>query len=266
MKSRTRAAPHPPAFLWIFVALLLLFVLVPALSVFAGLSGGDVVAGLTSGVALSALRISLLSTTASLAVMLAVGIPTAYALTHSEFKGKALVDSIVDLPIVMPPAVAGVALLLALAPRSPIGAFLDAHGLILPGSFVAVVIAQTFVAMPFFVRSARTAFEEVDPRIEKAASTLAESGLYNFRRIAVPLASRGLVAGAILGWGRALGEFGATLMFAGNLLGITQTLPLAIYFELSENLYTADLLSALLISVSFGVIVALRLFEPRRRR
>lgn len=244
--------------LWGCLTVLLLFIIIPVASIFFEIPGGNVVSEATSMSTLSAIRISLITSTASLFVTMALGIPTARFLSRREIKGKGLIDSILDLPIVLPPAVAGLALLLAFAPHSLIGKFLLRYGLILPGNIIAVVIAQTFVAMPFFIRSARTAFDEINPRLEMAASLLSSSKFFSFRKVVLPLASRGLVAGCILAWGRAMGEFGATLLFAGNLPGITQTMPLAIYLDLEVNIYEASFVSAILIVISFAVIASTR--------
>ena len=241
-----------------FVVVLLLFILVPVASIYLEIPGGNVLSAALDPATTSAIRISLLTSAASLALMVVLGLPVARFMSRNRFRGKGVLDTVIDLPIVLPPAVAGLALLLAFAPRSPIGALLLRYGLILPGNIIAVVIAETFVAMPFFVRSARTAFDEINPRLEMAASTLSPSSSYSFRRVVLPLASRGLIAGAILGWGRALGEFGATLLFAGNLPGITQTMPLAIYLDLQVNVYQASLVSGILIAISFAIIVTLR--------
>lgn len=240
------------------VAVLVLFITIPVLSIYLEIPKGDVLTEALDPSTINAIRISLLTSGASLVLMVALGVPTARFLSRTRIKGKGVLDTIIDLPIVLPPAVAGLALLLAFAPRSPIGAFLLQYGLILPGNIFAVVMAETFVAMPFFVRSARTAFDEVNPRIEMAANMLSPSSSYSFRRVVLPLASRGLIAGAILGWGRALGEFGATLLFAGNLPGVTQTMPLAIYLDLEVNIYQASLVSGILIAISFIIIVSVR--------
>ena len=241
-----------------FVVVLAFFVLIPVASIFLEIPKGNALSAALDPSTISAIRISLLTSAASLVLMVVLGLPVARFMSRNRFRGKGILDTVIDLPIVLPPAVAGLALLLAFAPRSPIGAFLLQYGLILPGNIVAVVIAETFVAMPFFVRSARTAFDEVNPRLELAARTLSPSESYSFRRVVLPLASRGLVAGAILGWGRALGEFGATLLFAGNLPGITQTMPLAIYLDLQVNIYQASLVSGVLIAISFVIIVTVR--------
>jgi len=241
-----------------FLAVLILFIVVPVVSIFLEIPRGNVFTEGFASSTLSAIRISLITSAAALGLMIVLGIPSARFLSRSQVRGKKVLDTIIDLPIVLPPAVAGLALLLAFAPLSPIGAFLLQYGLILPGNILAVVLAETFVAMPFFVRSAMTAFQEIDPRLEMAASVLSPSSSYSFRRVVLPLASRGLIAGAILGWGRALGEFGATLLFAGNLPGITQTMPLAIYLDLEVNIYQASLVSAILIVISFAIIATVR--------
>ena len=251
--------------LWSCLALLVLFIIIPIASVFFAIPGTDLVAQVTNGDTVNAIRLSLVTSTVSLFVMMAIGIPSARVLARSRMRGKSVVDTIIDLPIVLPPAVAGLALLLAFAPHSPIGKILLNYGLILPGSIFAVVMAETFVALPFFVRSVRTAFEEINPRLETAASLLSPSRFYSFRKVTLPLASRGIVAGAILAWGRAMGEFGATLLFAGNLPGITQTMPLAIYLDLEVNINQASFVSAILIAISFGVIIGVRLVTGSKR-
>ncbi|HUI23208.1 MAG TPA: molybdate ABC transporter permease subunit [Nitrososphaerales archaeon] len=252
------------ALLWGFPIVLVLFIAIPIASVFLSVPGGNLGTQLVDTDTLNAIRLSLVTSTTSLAVIMLLGIPTARVLTRRKARGMKLVDTILDIPIVLPPAVAGLALLLAFAPRSPIGSVLLRYGVILPGNIAAVIMAQTFVAMPFFVRSARTAFEEIDPRIEVAAGLLSPSGLYSFRRVVLPLASRGLVAGAILAWGRAMGEFGATLLFAGNLPGITQTMPLAIYLDLAVDVQQASFVSCILIAISFAVIIGVRYMAGSR--
>jgi molybdate transport system permease protein len=264
MPSQKESRDWTGILLWGCLAVLLLFIVIPVASIFFEIPGASVVAEATSTSTLDAIRISLATSTASLFVTMALGIPTARLLSRREFRGKGIVDTIIDLPIVLPPAVAGLALLLAFAPHSLIGRFLLQYGVILPGNVAAVVIAQTFVAMPFFVRSARTAFEEINPRLEIAANMLSSSKFYSFRKVVLPLASRGLVAGSILAWGRAMGEFGATLLFAGNLPGITQTMPLAIYLDLEVNIYEASFVSAILIIISFAVIASTRWVTGRR--
>jgi molybdate transport system permease protein len=251
---------------WACATILILFIVIPIISIFLTISGGNALAEITDIVTLNSIKLSLLTSTASMLLIVFFGTPTARLLARSKIRGKRIIDSIIDIPIVLPPSVAGIALLLAFAPRSPIGIFLKHYGIILPGSIWAVVLAQSFVALPYYVRSARTAFEEIDPKLETAAAVLSPSRLFSFSRVVLPLASRGLISGAILAWGRALGEFGATLMFAGNLPGITQTMPLAIYLGLSVDLYRASFISAILIIISFGIIIGVRHFEPKGRR
>lgn len=246
------------ALLWGFPIVVVLFIVIPIASVFLSVPGSSIALQLVNTDTLNAIRLSLVTSTTSLVVIMLLGIPTARALTRREVRGVRVIDTIIDIPIVLPPAVAGLALLLAFAPRSPIGAVLLQYGIILPGNIVAVIMAQTFVAMPFFLRSARTAFEEINPKIEVAASLLSPSSFYSFRKVVLPLASRGLVAGAILAWGRAMGEFGATLLFAGNLPGITQTMPLAIYLDLAVDIQQASFVSCILIVISFAVIIGVR--------
>ena len=246
------------ALLWGFPIVVVLFIVIPIASVFLSVPGSSIALQLVNTDTLNAIRLSLVTSTTSLVVIMLLGIPTARVLTRREVRGMRVIDTIIDIPIVLPPAVAGLALLLAFAPRSPIGAVLLQYGIILPGNIVAVIMAQTFVAMPFFLRSARTAFEEINPKIEVAASLLSPSSFYSFRKVVLPLASRGLVAGAILAWGRAMGEFGATLLFAGNLPGITQTMPLAIYLDLAVDIQQASFVSCILIVISFAVIIGVR--------
>ena len=262
-RLRDNSERNPPDWtsllLWGFPVAVILFIVLPIASVFLTLPGSNVALEAVNSDTLNAVRLSLITSTTSLCVMVLVGIPTALVLTRNRSKGTKLIDTILDIPIVLPPAVAGLALLLAFAPRSPIGAILLQYGIILPGNIVAVIMAQTFVAMPFFLRSARTAFEEINPRIEMAANLLSPSRFYSFRRVVLPLASRGLVAGAILGWGRAMGEFGATLLFAGNLPGYTQTMPLAIYLDLGgQGIQQASFVAGILITISFAVIAGVR--------
>lgn len=245
---------------------LFLFIGIPIFAIFVSLPTGNIVAESLDSTTLKALQLSFVTTLASLGIIVALGIPAARLLSRTEFRGKKILDSLIDIPIVLPPSVAGIALLLAFAPVSPIGHVLQTYGLIIPGTIFAVILAQTFVALPFFVRSARTAFEEIDPGLETAANILSPSRAYVFRTVVLPLASRGILAGAVLSWGRALGEFGATLMFAGNNPGITQTMPLAIYVGLQTDLYRATFLSAILIVISFAIILIFRRFEPRRAK
>ena len=220
---------------------------------------GDVWSILTSDSALTALRLSLwCSMWATLAAVL-FGVPLAWLLARVGFPGRGLARALCTLSMVLPPVVAGVALFYALGRRGLVGQYLDEwFGITLPFSTAGVVVAQTFVAMPFLVLTVEAAFRQQDTRFEEAARTLGASRWYVFRRVTLPAIRPGLVAGAVLAWARALGEFGATITFAGNFPGRTQTMPLAIYLTNEIDPDEAIVLSLVLIAVSFGVLVALR--------
>jgi molybdate transport system permease protein len=210
-------------------------------------------------VVLDALALSLLTTAASLVVTVVFGTPLALGLARRRFRGASIVETIVDLPIVLPPSVAGLALLLLLGRRGVLGGTFQALGIELPFTTAAVVIAQTFVSAPFFIRSARAGFAGVDRDLEDAARTDGASEGQLFRAITVPLASAALAAGLVMCWARSLGEFGATIMFAGNVEGQTQTLPLVVYGEFQGgNLDGSIAAAAILVVAAIGVLVAVR--------
>lgn len=214
---------------------------------------------LGSPVARDAFRLSLLTSASATAATVVLGLPLAWLLARVPFPGRALVRGVVLLPMVLPPVVGGVALLSAFSLRSPIGGWLhDAFGLQLTFHPVGVVLAETFVAMPFFVITVEAGLRTMDRRFEEAAAGLGASRLTVFRRITLPLIAPSVVAGAVLAWARALGEFGATITFAGNIVGRTQTLPLAIYLQLETDPTAAIALSLVLLAVSLIVLVALR--------
>lgn len=239
---------------------LLLFIVVPLVALLLHTPPGTLIASLGQDSARQALLLSLQTTTITLAAALLFGTPTAYILARWRFPGKRLLDSLVDLPIVVPPAVAGVALLLAFGRQGLLASQLSAVGLHLSFSTAAVVLAQLFVACPFYVRSARAGFLGVDRSLEEASASLGYGGWGTFRRVTVPLALPSLVGGAALTWARALGEFGATIMFAGNLQGVTQTMPLAVYLGLEGgDLDGAVALSVVLVLVSLAVSLIVRL-------
>jgi len=203
----------------------------------------------------SALTLSLVTSTVSVLIIILIGTPLAYYLARAEFRGKRVVDTLVDLPIVLPPAVAGVALLMTFGRVGLIGKHLAAAGIALPFTTAAVVMAQTFVCGPFYVRQARVGFENVPRQLVMASQTLGASVLRTFFRVTLPLASHALLAGLVMSWARAIGEFGATLMFAGSLQGVTQTMPLAIYTSMETNPNAAIVLSVTLVAISFLVII-----------
>lgn len=211
--------------------------------------------------AAAALQLSLSTSTWSTAAAVIMGTPLAFVLARWPFKGRNWVELIIDLPIVLPPAVAGLALLLAFGRRGLLGNSLALIGISLPFSTLAVVLAQLFVAGPLYVRSARIGFAAVDKQLEEAALTEGASQWQLFRFVMVPAALRALMSGALLCWARALGEFGATLLFAGNLMGRTQTMPLAIYVGLESNRAMAIALSVLLMLVSAILLALLRKLE-----
>jgi len=245
-------------------ALLLAFIALPLAGLVFRLTPAQLWTALATPSALVALRLSLASTTVSLLITLALGTPLAYVLARVDFYGKRLVDTVVDLPIVVPPAVAGLALLLVFGRNGLFAPELHSVGLQLSFSTAAVVMAQTFVASPFYVRGARAGFVSVDRTLEAASATLGMGPLRTFALVTVPLALPALFGGAVLAWARALGEFGATIMFAGNLAGISQTLPLAVYLNLEGgSIDIATALSVALIAISLCVVFGLRLFERR---
>jgi len=214
---------------------------------------------LTSDTATTALRLSLWCSLWATALSLLFGVPLAWLLARSELPGRGLIRALCTLSMVLPPVVGGVALFFALGRRGLVGQYLDQwFGLRLPFTTTGVVVAQTFVAMPFLVLTVEAALRQLDPRHEEASRTLGASPWYTFRRVTLPAIRPALVAGAVLSWARALGEFGATITFAGNLQGRTQTLPLAVFVALESDRDTAVAISLLMVLVSFAVLVALR--------
>ena len=215
-----------------------------------------------SSAVLVALGLSLATTAVSLILTVAVGLPLAVVLARREFRGKWLVETIVDLPIVLPPSVAGLALLLVFGRRGVLAGPLQAAGLDVAFTALAVILAQTFVSAPFFVRAARTGIAGVDRDLEDAARVDGASEGQLFRRVTVPLAGTALAAGLVMSWARALGEFGATIMFAGNVEGRTQTLPLVVYAEFQAGHLDASVAAAaILVLAAIGVLVAVRFFR-----
>lgn len=248
----------------LLLALFLLFVTVPIASLFLRITPEAFFRSLAEPVVLDALALSLLTATVSTVIVILFGTPLSYINARVEYRGKELVDTLTDLPIVLPPAVAGIALLMAFGRRGVVGEYLNAFGIQIAFTTFAVILAQVFVASPFYIRQARASFEAVDRIYEDAARTLGASRLRVLLRITVPIAWAGLVSGAILTFARALGEFGATIMFAGNYQGRTQTMPLAIYTTMQGNIYDAISLAILLVIISFAVILAVR-FVTRRK-
>ncbi|HEX6470737.1 MAG TPA: molybdate ABC transporter permease subunit [Streptosporangiaceae bacterium] len=206
-----------------------------------------------------ALELSLLTATSATALCLLLGVPLAWLLARVDFAGRRVVRALVTVPLVLPPVVGGVALLLVLGRKGIAGQWLDrAFGLTLPFTTAGVVVAETFVAMPFLVISVEGALRAADRRFEEAAATLGATRWTAFRRVTLPLVAPGIAAGAILSWARALGEFGATITFAGNFPGRTQTMPLGVYLALETDPQAAIVLSLVLLAVSVAVLASLR--------
>jgi molybdate transport system permease protein len=219
---------------------------------------GHVGQELASEEAVSALRLSLVCSLCATALSIVLGLPLAWTQARIAFPGKTLLRALVTLPIVLPPVVGGVALLLAFGRRGLVGSWLDPLGIRLPFTTAGAVLAETFVAMPFFVLTIEGGLRSLDLRLEEAARTLGASRWTVFRRVTLPLVRPSLVAATLLCWARALGEFGATITFAGNFPGRTQTLPLAVYLALESRPEAGIVLSLVLLAVSLAVLVGLR--------
>jgi molybdate transport system permease protein len=260
LASRSNRASVP---LWIAGALLALFLALPVLTlVVRAAIDGLVPAVASSGAVLEALALSLGTTAISLLLTVAVGLPLAVVLARRQFRGKWLLDTIIDLPIVLPPAVAGLALLLVFGRRGVVGSVLEPAGVELAFTTAAVVLAQTFVSAPFFVRSARAGLAAVDRDLEDAARVDGASERQVFTAVTMSLAAPALAAGLVMAWARALGEFGATIMFAGNVMGRTQTLPLVVYSEFQAGDLDASIAAAaILVVAALGVLLAVRFFH-----
>jgi molybdate transport system permease protein len=248
-----------PRTLAILAALAVAFVLLPVAALLQRAPWGDLWGALTAPAARTALRVSMVTSLIATAVAVTLGVPLAWALARVPFPGRSIVRAVVMLPVVLPPVVGGVALLLALGRRGLVGQWLDEwFGVTLPFTTAGAVVAQAFVAMPFLVLTAEAGFRAVDPRMDAAAATLGAGPWYTFRRVTLPLAAPAVAAGTVLAWARALGEFGATITFAGNAPGETQTLPLAVFLALEVDPESAVAMSVLLLAVSLAVLVTLR--------
>jgi molybdate transport system permease protein len=245
--------------LGVALAVAVVFLVLPVVAIFTNTGPGRLISSLGDSASVDALRLSLETTVIAMAVILLVGTPAAYLLATRSFRGRAVVVTLVELPLVLPPAVAGIALLAALGPHGILGGALSGAGIQLVLHTAGVVVALTFVAAPFHIRQAQAAFQSVDLRLTDASRTLGAGEAATFLRVAVPVAVPGLAAGLALAWARALGEFGATLMFAGSFQGITQTAPLAIYDQFATDLPGALALSAVLVAVSAALLLTVKL-------
>jgi len=268
--ARQPGVPRPAKWLAIGVlptALFLLFVGLPFIALFAKGAGRESFwAALGQETVLDALRLSFITSGITVVIAVAVGTPVAYFLARSRFRGRDLIDALIELPIVLPPVVAGLGMLMTFGREGFLGGALDAIGVSLPFTMTAVVFAQLFVGAPFYIRSAKLGFEAVDPALEEVAQTLGVSPMRTFARVSLPLASRALMGGMVLCWARAISEFGATIMFAGNLPGRTQTLPLAILTALESDLDQALALAVLLAVIALLVLIAVRIAFRRSWR
>jgi molybdate transport system permease protein len=242
----------------------MVFLTLPLVAIFVDVGPGELISSLGDPGALDALRLSLETTAIALTLILVIGTPAAWLLATRSFRGRSLAITLVELPLVVPPAVAGIGLLAAVGPGGLLGETVAAAGLELVFQTAGVVVALTFVASPFYIRQAQAAFGALDPSVIEASRTLGAGEARTFARIAVPNALPGLLAGAALAWGRALGEFGATLVFAGSLGGVTQTAPLAIYERLSGDFTAALALSAVLVAASAAILLGVKLAAGAR--
>jgi len=239
--------------------LLLVLLVLPLLALFFRTPPTTLLLRMYDPLVLAALRLSLLTAAGATALVVVLGLPLAYLLATRRFRGKRLVELLVDLPMVLPPTVAGLALLLAFGRSGMAGGVLNLFGIALPFTTLGVVVAQAFMAAPFFIGPARAALAAVDVRYLDAAATLGASESYTFLRVMLPLALPSIGAGTAMACARALGEFGATITFAGNLPGVTQTMPLAVYLALQTDLEAAISLSVLLVALSVGLLAGIRL-------
>lgn len=256
-----RADPGGPVILLGLLASVLLGLPVAVL-VGRAILDGSLITTLGQARVADALVLSLVTTTISLVLMVAFGTPLALLLARRRFRGQVMLETVIDLPIILPPSVAGLALLLAFGRRGLLGEPLDMLGISLPFTTLAVIIAQTFVAAPFYIRSARAGFAAVNHDLEDAARVDGASERQLFTSITVPLAGSALAAGLVMSWARALGEFGATIMFAGNVEGRTQTLPLLVYGDFQAgDLDTSIAAATILVLAAFGVLVAVRVLH-----
>jgi len=255
----SHGSSRPPIAFVVLAAIAVVFFLLPLIGLLARTPWSDLVSLLASEVVADALVLSAIASFAAVTISTVVGVPLAWVLARVDFRGRVLVRGLVLLPLVLPPVVGGAALLFALGRRGVVGEPLyETTGLVLPFSILGVVIAVTFVSMPFLDLTVEGALRNVDVRFEGAAASLGAGGWTVFRRVTLPMIGPSLAAGMVLTWARAIGEFGATVTFAGNLAGETQTLPLAVFVALETNRDTATALSLLMVAMSLTVLVLLR--------
>ncbi len=240
-----------------------LFIVLPLLALLLRITPADLAQAFGTDTVRQAIELSISTSLGSVALTILFGTPLAYYLSHGRYRFHRLLDTLVDLPTVLPPAVAGVALLLTFGRRGLLGAWLEPLGLTIPFTPLAVVMAQTFISAPLYIKSAALGFSGVNCELRRAAALDGATRWQTFRYIMVPMAWTALLSGIVMTWARALGEFGATIIFAGNFPGRTQTMPLAIYIGFEINLSAALTLSAILIALSTALLVVVKLFLQR---
>ncbi|MBL1172904.1 MAG: molybdate ABC transporter permease subunit [Chloroflexi bacterium] len=264
--ERTRTVRPSLDRLWNLLALpLLVFISLPLAALFLRASFDDFIDALGQPQVGMAIRLSLVSSLTSTAAALLAGTPVAYILARRDFRFHHIVDTIVDLPTVLPPSVAGMALLMAFGRRGLLAPILALLGINIPFTLAAVVMAQTFVAAPFYVKAAAIGFSSIDTELKQAAALDGASRWQTFRYVTLPLSWTALVSGGVMTWARALGEFGATILFAGNFQGRTQTMPLAIYVGFETDINVAIALSIILVCFSFAILMVVKGLLYRRR-
>ena len=242
---------------------LVCFLLLPTAGLLLRVSPQEVLGSLMDPQAAQAVSLSIWTTLTTVILTICCGTPVAYLIARKEFPGKWALDALIDLPIVLPPSVAGIALLVTFGRRSLAGGLLGSLGIELPFTAGAVVLAQLFVASPYYVKTLAVAFASVDRDLEQAAAIDGASRMQVFRRVTLPLSLRGALGGAIMTWARALGEFGATILFAGNFPGRTQTMPLAIYIGFEMDMHVALSLAAILLVTSFAVLAGVKVIAGK---
>jgi len=250
----------------ILLLLFLLLITVPIVSLFTRVGLEDILVALASEQARDALTLSAFTAVISTIVVVIFGTPLAYVNARNSYPGRDIVDTLTDLPIVLPPTVAGLALLMAFGKNGLLGQYFSLFGITIAFSTAAVIIAQIFVASPFFIRQARSSFEAIDLDYEAASRTLGAGPVRTFFRVTLPLAASSLLSGVVMTFARALGEFGATMMFAGNFQGKTQTMPLAIYSALQSNTAVSIALAIILVIFSFAIILLVKYLGRRTQR
>jgi molybdate transport system permease protein len=254
--SSTADPPRGRPVAWLLIASLpmLVFLVLPLIALVLRIPLAQLLANLANPEVSQAISLSMITTTLTVLLTLLLGTPVAYLLARRRFRGHTALDTLIDLPMVLPPSVAGIALLVAFGRRGLLGQYLSVVGIELAFTSTAVVLAQLFVAAPFYIKAAAAGFAAIDRELEQAAALDGASPRQVFRYVTGPLAWTSLFGGAVMTWARALGEFGATIIFAGNFIGRTQTMPLAIYQGFEQELTVALTLSVILLAVSFAVL------------